>query len=198
MTQKKSKKPSVTSLVLEFIKLQISGNILFLGTLLGFLIGDTLLGAPSIPTLIVAGIIANFFFFLANRDWVFARTARGHAKRQVWRFCAFMIFNFFLNIILIELFAQLLRQHPIAPLTAVLYSVWEFAIGWIGPLFAATADNWQHYVAQFLSGLCFTVWSFVGLRFWVFAPIKSHAKSAHHAGITLHTKRVRRRVHSNV
>ncbi|NLA42789.1 hypothetical protein GX865_01345 [Candidatus Saccharibacteria bacterium] len=182
MTANKNKDRSATTLVWEFIKLQIAGNILFLGTLIGFFIGDKLVGTKSIIALVSASIVAHILFFIANRKWVFSQKVKLPGDQSTRRFVIFMILNFFLGIALIELYAYLLRANPDSSITTALFTVWNSATEWMSS-FVAMQGNWELYVAQFLSGLTFTLWSFVGLRYWVFAPIVCHAGVCKHQGI---------------
>lgn len=141
-------------LVLEFIRLQIAGNILFLGTMLGFYIGERILHAPALTSLIVASILANILFFIADRDWVFTAEGVRKSPGQVKRFIVFMAFNFVCNIILIELLAQ--------------------AIGHMSEVFI----GYERYAAQCVAALFFSVWTYLGLKFWVFAPLKHYRHQA--------------------
>lgn len=184
MSAKKHTKLQPLQLVWEFIKLQLAGNILFFGTLGGFYIGDKILHTPQFPTLVVASILANILFFIVDRDWVFTSEGVQRSGRALRRFIIFMVFNFFLNIALIELFGWLLRSTPDATITKGLFEVWIAATGWLTPLTGSLVHNWELYIAQFLSGLVFTGWSFVGLRFWVFAPVRHHARTSRHQAIT--------------
>ena len=170
-------------LIWEFVKLQVAGNVLFFGTLVGFYIGENILHTPLLPTLVIASILANIAFFFLNREWVFTKASEKDSKGTALRFTLFMGINFVLNIILIELFANLLRQTPSAPLTTALMSLWLTATDWLAPILGSLEDNWQHYVAQFLSGLVFAVWSFIGLRFWVFSPSWHHAQTIRHLAL---------------
>lgn len=182
MPKKKQTIKPVT-LVWEFIKLQIAGNILFLGTLVGFFIGDKLLSAQSVLALVAASIVAHILFFIVNRKWVFSQKTKLPGDQSVQRFIIFMALNFFLGILFIELYAHLLRNNPDHSITAALLQLWTYATDWLSPVISMQG-NWERYVAQFLTGITFTVWSFVGLRYWVFAPIVCHAGVCRHQGIT--------------
>ena len=70
MRRKKQKKINFIQVIWDFLKLQVAANILFVSTLMGFLIGDKVLHTPQLPTLIVASIIGNILFFIIDRDWV--------------------------------------------------------------------------------------------------------------------------------
>ena len=191
MRAKKQKNRAFPTLAWEFIKLQIAGNILFIGTLIGFFIGDKLLGTQSIIALVSASIVANILFFLANRRWVFSQKEKLPGDQSVQRFIIFMALNFFLGILFIEFYAYLLRSFPENTVTISLLQLWTYATDWLSPIISMQG-NWERYVAQFLSGITFTLWSFVGLRYWVFAPIVCHAGVCKHQGITFswnHKKR---------
>lgn len=184
MSKKKHKKLQLLQLAWEFVKLQLAGNILFLGTLGGFYIGDKILHTPQLPTLIVSSILANILFFIADRDWVFTSEGVQRHGAALRRFIIFMVFNFFLNLGLIEGFAFLLRSNPDTLATITLLDIWTVATSWLTPITGSLLPNWEFYVAQFLSGLVFAVWSFMGLRFWVFAPVRHHARTSRHHAIT--------------
>lgn len=179
----------------EFIKLQLAGNILFFGTMAGFYIGEHWFGTPHLLNLAVASLVANVLFFVVDRDWVFTSEGKKRQGPALQRFIIFMTFNFFLNLALIELFAWLLRSGSGTPITSTLYTIWITATGWLEPVFGSLHHNWEFYVAQFLSGLVFAVWSYVGFKFWVFAPVKHHARTSRHYGLTptRRTYRIRRR-----
>lgn len=171
----------------EFIKLQLAGNILFFGTMIGFFIGEHLLKTPILPSLIVAGVLAHIVFFIVNRNWVFADEDAAPSRQTIWRFGLFMGLNFVLSVLLIELFAYTLRQTPDATITTMLYSLWTHLTNWLPP--GTLSENWQYYAAQLLSGLVFSVWSFIGLRFWVFASSRLYAEASRHHALTFQPKR---------
>lgn len=149
MRQKQKK--SLIKLAIEFVKLQIAGNILFWGTLGGTFLFHTVLGWVEFWALVTASIIAHFLFFIANKEWVFDdKNNRRKTSREVTRFVIFMGFNFFLNIAIIQA--------------------------------VVTFTSLNIYLAQFVSALFFTVWSFLGLRFWVF-------ETAKHQGFMIRLKR---------
>lgn len=184
MSHKKQKIAPLT-LAWEFIKLQLAGNILFFGTMIGFFIGDKILDAPSLLSLIVASILAHILFFVADRDWVFTSTGDHRQGQAMTRFIIFMSVNFLLNIVLIELFAHLLRQSPDHTIVTGVKDTWLFATSWLAPLVGVMEQNWEMYVAQFLTGFVFTAWTFIGLRFWVFAPVKHHARTSRHLALNV-------------
>ncbi|HET7630181.1 MAG TPA: hypothetical protein VFK03_02295, partial [Candidatus Saccharimonadales bacterium] len=56
------KKKNIFRLIVEFIKLQIAGNVLFWGTYIGFPIFHEVLGWPSFWSLFTASLIGNILF----------------------------------------------------------------------------------------------------------------------------------------
>jgi putative flippase GtrA len=99
----KRQKKSIIKLVIEFIKLQLAGNILFWGTYAGFFVFNALLGWKEIVALATASIIAHALFFLADKEWVFNdKTGKRKTSGEVVRFLMFMGLNYFINIGIIE------------------------------------------------------------------------------------------------
>lgn len=193
MQTKKSKKQFSIQLIWEFIKLQLASNILFFGTLFGFYAGDKILHLPQLYALIIASILAHILFFIVDLEWVFTSDGKQRSGRAMRRFIIFMTFNFFLNIALVEFFGWLLRSTPESSLTGSLFTIWHFATGWLEPLTGELVVNWEMYVAQFLAGLLFTGWSFIGLRFWVFKPVSHYARTSRHQAITTKLPKNKRR-----
>jgi putative flippase GtrA len=157
----KKAKQSFTKNVIEFIKLQLAGNVLFWVTYLGTAFFDLVLGQPNWRALVMAAVIANTLFFIINRDWVFndednKRKNTGEAVR----FAIFMGFNFFLNLGMI---LALEEYFDISP-----------------------------YIGQFLVGVFFAIWSWLGLKFWVFR----HARHAHHHALTIETRKSNAKRHT--
>lgn len=176
----KKQKRSWVTLVLEFIKLQVAGNILTIGTLLGTFVGDKILNQRALPSLIVASILAHILFFIVDRDWVFNEKGRPRSRAEVWRFIIFMAFNFFLNILLVHLFRY----------TAFV----EAAAEWVHAQWPWISSSVEIYIAQLLSGLVFTLWVFIGLRFWVFRPTWHHARHSKNWAYTVKpVKRAKKR-----
>ena len=95
---KKTKK-SFFDNVIEFVKLQIAGNILFWGTYLGNALFHEIFGWPSVYAMTVSSILAHVGFFLADKNWVFSdETGKRKTGDEVVRFIAFMGLNFFINL----------------------------------------------------------------------------------------------------
>ncbi len=156
------------STCLEFVRLQLAGNILFIGTLAGIFVAEKIFTVHSIIGVIVGSIVAHIIFFIVNRHWVF-RSADDDERlvSEVVRFIAFMTFNFFLNLVLIEVSRRLFAQ-----------SLPEYAM-------------YEYYAGLVMSSLFFVFWSYVGLKFWVFAPasVKRHARATRHHALTYEKKR---------
>lgn len=137
------KRGAIASLGMQFVKLQIAGNIPFWGTYLLFALLDKVFLVDIIVALFVASLLANSLFFYVDDKWVFADT-RGKRKTttEIIKFAVFMtfsaVFTFFIT-------WQLHEQLAITP-----------------------------YVGQFISAGISTILTFIGLRFWVFAPPRHH------------------------
>lgn len=82
----------------EFIKLQLAGNILFWGTYLGYFVSDRFFHQPNIGALAVASLAAHCIFFIVSRDWVFDAKGTRKPTRQITRFILFMGLNYFINL----------------------------------------------------------------------------------------------------
>lgn len=157
------KKQTLTDILIEFLKAQVAGNVLFLGTMLGFFVGEKLLSAPEIPSLIVASILANIAFFFVNRELVFTANGKRRSVSEVFRFIALMVFNMIIYTAL---------TSAIANAIALVFEG--------GP-----ALEHRFYLAQVLAAMIFSVWTYVGLKFWVFAPAKPHARASRHHALTI-------------
>ncbi len=129
---------------IEFIKLQIAGNIPFWGTYLINLILDKGLDVAPFQSLLVATVLANAVFFVVDDRWVFnSSRSKRHAGTEVGKFIVFM------------------------SLSALL----TFNITWqLNQVFGLSI-----YIGQFISAALSILWTFIGLKFWVFAPSKKRA-----------------------
>lgn len=140
--------------LIQFIKLQLAGNILFWGTLIGSFIFHDVLHWGELVALIVASIIAHSLFFIADKEWVFndTKTAR-KSNQEVTRFILFMGLNFVINIIIVTAVDTYLDSG------AIDLKFFE----------QINRDiDVNLYLAQFVSALFFTFWTFIGLKYWVF------------------------------
>ncbi len=142
MTEKKKRK--LLKYVIEFLKLQLTGNILFWGTYGGYFALHELMGIGETPALATASIFAHVLFFVVNKEWVFDdKTGKRKTSQEVTRFVMFMGLNYFINLGIIT---GLSHYFGISP-----------------------------YIGQFIAGLFFTAWNYIGLRFWVFQEIQHPA-----------------------
>lgn len=161
-----SRKKTPVKNIIEFVKLQLAGNILFVGTLLGVAMADHVLYIDPFWGLVGGSVIAHILFFIVNKNWIFHTSAkRGYS--EIFRFVAFMTFNFFLNIFLVSLLTRLiLIQMP-------------------------SVEGFEYYLGVMSAAVFFAVWSYIGLKFWVFAPTKRHAAVSHHHGLTYERRKRR-------
>lgn len=97
MTEKKKKR--LLKLVVEFIKLQLTGNILFWGTYVGYFLLHELAHWPDLAALAFASLFAHALFFLVNKEWVFDdKTGKRKTSQEIIRFVLFMGLNYFINL----------------------------------------------------------------------------------------------------
>ncbi len=97
MTEKKRKK--LIKYVVEFVKLQLTGNILFWGTMGGYFVLHELVRISDLPALATASIFAHVLFFIVNKEWVFDdKTGKRKTGQEVTRFVLFMGLNYFINL----------------------------------------------------------------------------------------------------
>lgn len=147
---KRTQKASLVATAIEFVKLQLAGNILFWGTYIGYFLLFELAGWGYMEALVTASLVSHFFFFIANKEWVFEdETGKRKTSVEAVRFALFMGLNFFINIAIIT---GLQQYFDISP-----------------------------YIGQFISAFFFTIWSFIGLKYWVFRDVK-------HSGLKIKRK----------
>lgn len=129
MKQKQKKKKQLIRLAVDFIKLQLAGNVLFWGTYIGYFVLNNVYHWAELPALMVASTIAHILFFIVDKEWVFAdKSGRRKTNAEVLRFLAFMGFNYALNIVIIE---TLSRYAGIEPeigqfIAAAFFTAWNF------------------------------------------------------------------------
>ena len=131
-------KKSLIKNVIEFVKLQLAGNVLFWGGLGGTALFKEVFGFSSLWALAIGNILAYAAFFVVDKNWVFSdKTGKQKTREEVMRFVIFMGVNYAINIVLVELCTS------------------------------ATGLNvyWSQFV---VSTVFFTFWSWLGLKFWVF------------------------------
>lgn len=96
---KKKQKKSLIKTAIEFIKLQIAGNILFWGTYVGFFVLHEVFHWHSVVALASASIVAHGLFFIADKEWVFSdKTGKRKTGDEITRFIMFMGLNYFINL----------------------------------------------------------------------------------------------------
>ena len=135
----KKKKSHRLKTFIEFLKVQIAGNILFWVTYASYFLFDTLASVPYPISFIMATITGNIVFFMVDRHWIYnSHNGKRKSSREVTRFVIFMTLNFFLNILIVQGLNNYLGISP--------------------------------YIGQFIAAAFFTVWTFLGLHFWVFQP----------------------------
>ena len=152
--------------LIQFIKLQLAGNILFWGTLIGSFVLHGILKWTEFAALVIASVVSHILFFIADKEWVFNEGKDGRkSSEEISRFVIFMGLNFFINLGIVTSVDTFLDTNPAS-------------LGFIDHLNQGTDVNL--YIAQFVSALFFTFWTFIGLKYWVFRKSRkakvTHAK----------------------
>lgn len=127
MAKKKTK--NKFHLLIEFLKLQVAGNILFWVTYVAYALFDYGARIPYPVSFVMATIAGNIVFFLVDRHWIYnARNGRRKSSREVVRFIIFMAANFFINILIVHWLHQLLHISPYVGqfIAAAFFTVWTF------------------------------------------------------------------------
>lgn len=159
---RKNQKKKWWRLVLEFVKLQLAGNVLFWGTYLGYALGHEFLHWDSTLSMTIGSLSAHVLFFIIDKNWVFStKTGKKKTQEEIIKFIIFMGLNFFINL---GITLGLERYFGITP-----------------------------YIGQFIAGVFFAVWSYLGLKFWVFS---SGQHAAHHHGLTVETSKSKENRHA--
>ena len=100
-------------LVIQFVKLQLAGSIIFLGTYLGYFLSDYFFDRPTLYALALSSLIAHAIFFLVSREWIFdKKTGKKRSRQQIVRFALFMGMNYVLNLMIIEGLRQYFDLSP--------------------------------------------------------------------------------------
>lgn len=95
----KIKKQFTLKNLIQFIKLQLAGNVLFWGTYLGFFVFREVYKWEEVWALATASIIAHTAFFIVDKKWVFhEHEGRRKTRTELMRFIAFMGLNYFINL----------------------------------------------------------------------------------------------------
>jgi len=152
--------------VLQFLKLQLAGNILFLGTIMGIAVADTLENGDPFIGLVVGSALAHVVFFYVNKNWIFTGNDNEQTKKEAGRFILFMSFNFVLNIFLVEGATSLIAT------------------------FAPHLGAYAYYIGVVMAAMFFAIWSYLGLKLWVFKRATNrHATVSRYHGLTYEKQR---------
>lgn len=128
---KKQTKKHLWADAVQFLKLQVSGNILFWGTYLGHALLREVFHWQSAPALALASILSHVAFFIVDKNWVFSdETGKRKTNQEVARFIIFMGLNYFLNI---GITLGLERYFGVSPyvgqfIAAFFFTFWQ----WLG------------------------------------------------------------------
>lgn len=128
---KKQQKKSLIKNVIEFVKLQLAGNILFWGTLLGSALLFEVMHMNRTVALVIASVVSHILFFIVDRNWVFSdKTGKRKDSGEIVRFAVFMSMNFFINIGIIEAAQRYMGVNLYAAqfLAAFFFTFWT----WLG------------------------------------------------------------------
>lgn len=99
MKMKAKTKKSLFQNILQFIKLQLAGNILFWGTYIGYAVADNVFHTKSVLAVAVPSVLAHILFFIVDRNWVFSdKTGKRKTTDEIVRFVLFMGLNYFINL----------------------------------------------------------------------------------------------------
>lgn len=125
----KIKKQFTLSNFIQFIKLQLAGNVLFWGTYIGFFVFREVLHWPELTSLATASVIAHILFFIVDSEWVFdEKGERRKTPGELTRFIIFMGLNYFINIGIISSLSYYLHVTPYIGqfVAALFFTFWTF------------------------------------------------------------------------
>ncbi|NCU40710.1 hypothetical protein EOL73_03065, partial [Candidatus Saccharibacteria bacterium] len=101
---KAKQKKSLSRNAIQFVKLQLSGNVLFWGTIVGSIVLHEVFGLKKIVAVAIASAFFYIVFFLLDKHWVFStKTGKNKTQDEIVRFTIFMGLNYLLNLGLIHL-----------------------------------------------------------------------------------------------
>lgn len=115
--------------LIQFIKLQLAGNILFWGTYIGYFLLHELANWSEIAALATASIIAHAAFFIVDKRWVFhEHEGRRKTRVELMRFIIFMGINYFINLAIIAGLSLYLDISPYIGqfVSALFFTFWTF------------------------------------------------------------------------
>lgn len=125
----KIKKQFTVKNLIQFIKLQLAGNILFWGTYIGFFLLHELADMPEVSALALASIVAHAAFFVVDKKWVFHEgEGRRKTNTEITRFIVFMGINYFINLGIITGLSYYFDITPYIGqfISALFFTFWTF------------------------------------------------------------------------
>jgi putative flippase GtrA len=125
----KIKKQFTLKNLIQFIKLQLAGNILFWGTYIGFFLLYEFAHWSQTAALATASIIAHTAFFIVDKKWVFhEHEGRRKTRVELFRFIAFMGLNYFINLGIITGLSVYFDITPYVGqfISALFFTFWTF------------------------------------------------------------------------
>lgn len=125
----KIKKQFTLKNLIQFIKLQLAGNILFWGTYIGFFLLYEFAHWSQTAALAVASIIAHAAFFFVDKKWVFhEHEGRRKTRVELFRFIIFMGLNYFINLGIITGLSVYFDITPYIGqfISALFFTFWTF------------------------------------------------------------------------
>lgn len=157
----RKKTSTLASNFLQFIKLQLAGNILFIGTIAGVTIADTLTEADPFVGLVIGSALAHVLFFYVNKNWIFTGNNDKETRKEAGRFVLFMSLNFALNLFLVQGATTLVATY------------------------LPHLNDYAYYLGVVVAAMFFAIWSYLGLKLWVFRRTTTrHATVSRHHGLT--------------
>ncbi len=115
---------------LQFIKLQLASNILFLGTYIGYAISDNFFHASSWQAVAIPSLLAHVLFFLVDRNWVFSdKTGKRKTSGEIVRFVCFMGLSYFINLGILGVLQTYFGISPYIGqfIASAFFTVWNWA-----------------------------------------------------------------------
>ncbi|NCU30009.1 hypothetical protein EOM60_05425, partial [Candidatus Saccharibacteria bacterium] len=84
---KAKQKKSLSRNAIQFVKLQLSGNVLFWGTIVGSIVLHEIFGLKKIVAVAIASAFFYIVFFLLDKHWVFStKTGKNKTQDEIVRF----------------------------------------------------------------------------------------------------------------
>jgi putative flippase GtrA len=115
--------------LIQFIKLQLAGNVLFWGTYLGFFLLHEFANWSETAALATASIFAHVAFFIVDKKWVFhEHESRRKTRVELYRFIIFMTINYFINLAIITALSIYFDITPYVGqfISALFFTFWTF------------------------------------------------------------------------